>query len=65
MIDVICLHRSVRLNCLVYFLEVSYWRTMCVNLQNFLCYSCEEYVEDLSKVPKDVVEVSLERPEAK
>lgn len=37
----------------------------CVNLQNFLCYSCKEYVEDLSKVPKDVVKVSLARPEAK
>lgn len=32
-------------------------------LQNFLCYSCKEYVEDLSKIPKNVVEVSLEDPE--
>lgn len=42
-----------------------YTGVLCVNLQNFLCYSSKEYVEDLSKVPKEVVEVSLTRPEAK
>ncbi|XP_061756158.1 peroxiredoxin-like 2C isoform X4 [Nerophis ophidion] len=25
-------------------------------LQNFLCYSCKEYMDDLSKIPKEVLE---------
>lgn len=26
-------------------------------LQNFLCYSCKEYVEDLSKIPSETLQV--------
>ncbi|XP_075875537.1 peroxiredoxin-like 2C [Nelusetta ayraudi] len=30
-------------------------KAVIIFVRNFLCYSCKEYVEDLSKVPKDVV----------
>lgn len=28
-----------------------------MSLQNFLCYSCKEYVDDLSRIPREVLEV--------
>ncbi|KAM9360797.1 peroxiredoxin-like 2C [Symphorus nematophorus] len=30
-------------------------KSVIVFVRNFLCYSCKEYVEDLSKIPKDVL----------
>lgn len=52
------------LNVILSFLKSSLWTyymciyCVCVSLQNFLCYSCKEYVEDLSKIPKKALEVS-------
>lgn len=31
-------------------------KSVVIFLRNFLCYSCKEYVEDLSKVPREVLE---------
>nr|XP_046243713.1 peroxiredoxin-like 2C [Scatophagus argus] len=31
-------------------------KSVIIFVRNFLCYSCKEYVEDLSKIPKDVLE---------
>ena len=48
-VDLIKYHQSILLH--------SVCVCVCVSLQNFLCYSCEEYVEDLSKIPKEALEV--------
>uniref|UniRef100_A0A3Q4ABS8 Uncharacterized protein n=1 Tax=Mola mola TaxID=94237 RepID=A0A3Q4ABS8_MOLML len=31
-------------------------KSVMIFVRNFLCYSCKEYVEDLSKIPKEVLE---------
>uniref|UniRef100_A0A671V1D1 Peroxiredoxin like 2C n=1 Tax=Sparus aurata TaxID=8175 RepID=A0A671V1D1_SPAAU len=31
-------------------------KSVIIFVRNFLCYSCEEYVEDLSKIPKEALE---------
>ncbi|XP_037338551.2 peroxiredoxin-like 2C [Pungitius pungitius] len=31
-------------------------KTVIIFVRNFLCYSCKEYVEDLSKIPKEALE---------
>ncbi|KAM8885707.1 peroxiredoxin-like 2C [Spinachia spinachia] len=31
-------------------------KTVIIFVRNFLCYSCKEYVEDLSKIPRDALE---------
>lgn len=49
---------DVRLTC-----TTSSTGVLCFYLQNFLCYSCKEYVEDLSKIPEEVLEVSFESPQ--
>ncbi|KAI4820118.1 hypothetical protein KUCAC02_028109 [Chaenocephalus aceratus] len=31
-------------------------KSVIIFVRNFLCYSCKEYVEDLSKIPKEALE---------
>jgi len=41
----------------VHCVQMSFWLCFSNMLQNFLCYTCKEYVEDLGKIPRHMLQV--------